>query len=104
MFFTVASRADVMVMCTEVHKISHYMHIYCLVYLALTPRSCLFFTLSLIFQAGTHKWEIREVSSGNLLSISDVIVSQGSEEEPDLEEKIPIRQDDYVDYFHGVAN
>ncbi len=50
----------------------------------------------LIFQAGTHKWEIREVSSGNLLSSSDVIVSGAYESEPDPEEKKPIRRVDCV--------
>ncbi len=58
---------------------------------------------SLMVQAGTHKWEIREVSSGNLLSSSDVIVSEGSVPDPDPEEKNPIRQDDCVDYFCGAA-
>ncbi len=47
--------------------------------------------MSLMFQAGTHKWEIREVSSGDLLSSSDVILSEGGEAEPDLEEKTAIR-------------
>ncbi len=31
MFFTLASRADVMVMCPEVHKISYPWHVFCFV-------------------------------------------------------------------------